>query len=125
MTIRLRSKKMADLATRWAPSGLLDLARERWSGSAMNQGPADGFFQLTRRGLLAGLGGALLVPSRRVQAASRPSLTLPANPVTAALRSGSPDTPIWSLSAATPDRITRFRRGDEIDVTLDNGLPVP
>jgi FtsP/CotA-like multicopper oxidase with cupredoxin domain len=87
----------------------------------------DGVFHLTRRGLLAGLGGAALGPARPVTAAAAPrqALTLQAKPGTAALRPGSPDTAVWSLLATTSDAVLRFRRGEEVDVTLDNALPVP
>ena len=42
-----------------------------------------------------------------------------------ALRPGGPDTPIWSLSGPAPDPGVRFRRGDELEITLQNDLPVP
>jgi FtsP/CotA-like multicopper oxidase with cupredoxin domain len=48
---------------------------------------------------------------------------LQAKPGTAALRPGQPDTPVWSLLAAETDM--RFRRGDPLEVVLENGLPVP
>jgi FtsP/CotA-like multicopper oxidase with cupredoxin domain len=87
----------------------------------------DGVFHLTRRGLLAGLGGAALGAPRLARAAAAPRQALPlqAKPGTAALRAGSPDTPVWSLLAPTSDAVLRFRRGDEIDVSLENALSVP
>ena len=82
---------------------------------------------LTRRGLLAGLGGTLLIPNAasRAQAQGRAALTLQAKPGTIALRPGLPDTPIWSLQPTPLAAPMRFRRGDDLDVTLENGLPDP
>jgi FtsP/CotA-like multicopper oxidase with cupredoxin domain len=42
-----------------------------------------------------------------------------------ALRPGAPATPIWSLQGPAPDPGLRFKRGDELAVTLQNELPVP
>jgi FtsP/CotA-like multicopper oxidase with cupredoxin domain len=58
-------------------------------------------------------------------AQGRPSLTLRAKAGVIALRPGAPDTPIWSLQGPTPEPGFRFKRGDELDVTLQNELPVP
>jgi FtsP/CotA-like multicopper oxidase with cupredoxin domain len=87
----------------------------------------DGIFRTSRRDLLTGLGGAILSPglSVRAVAAPRQMLALLARPGTAALRAGSPDTPVWSLSEATPDATRRFKRGDELEVSLENQLPIP
>lgn len=88
----------------------------------------DGIFRTTRRGLLAGLSGVILspgLPVRQAAAAPRQVLALQARPGTAALRSGAADTPVWSLLEATPDATRRFRRGDELEVNLENQLPVP
>jgi FtsP/CotA-like multicopper oxidase with cupredoxin domain len=86
----------------------------------------DGIFRPTRRRLLAGLGGTILGPYLPALAApGRPTLTLVAKPGSAALRLGAPDTPIWSLSGPTSDPVMRFKRGDEIEVTLENQLPIP
>lgn len=80
---------------------------------------------LTRRGLLTGLGGTLLVAgaTSRAHAQGRATMTLQAKPATIALRPGAADTPIWSLQATSPAAPLRFKRGDELEVTLDNGLP--
>jgi FtsP/CotA-like multicopper oxidase with cupredoxin domain len=40
------------------------------------------------------------------------------------LRPGGPDTPIWSLERVTPDPAFRFKRGDALEITLGNELPV-
>jgi FtsP/CotA-like multicopper oxidase with cupredoxin domain len=87
----------------------------------------DPAFPLTRRQVLAGLGasafGAAMPPAALAQA--RPSLVLQAKPGVAALRPGQPDTPIWSLLTPPPASSMRFKRGDEMEVTLGNDLPVP
>jgi len=86
----------------------------------------DARFPLTRRHALAGLGGLILGPGAPAAAAAAPRqvLALQARPATAALRGGAPDVSVWSLGA-TPDGALRFRRGDEVEVTLDNQLPIP
>jgi FtsP/CotA-like multicopper oxidase with cupredoxin domain len=88
---------------------------------------ADRIFPLTRRRLLTGLGTAVLSPAMApmVAAESRTSLLLQAKPGIAALRPGQPDTPSWSLLTTAPDTGMRFRRGEELAVTLGNELPVP
>ena len=58
-------------------------------------------------------------------AQGRSSLTLQAKADVLALRPGEPVTPIWALQGAKPDAGLRFRRGDTLEVTLENGLPVP
>jgi FtsP/CotA-like multicopper oxidase with cupredoxin domain len=50
---------------------------------------------------------------------------LQARPGTAALRPGQPDTPVWSLVTSAPETVMRFRRGDQLEVTLGNDLPLP
>jgi FtsP/CotA-like multicopper oxidase with cupredoxin domain len=50
---------------------------------------------------------------------------LQATPGTAALRPGQPDTPVWSLVTSAPETALRFRRGDQLEVLLENDLPVP
>jgi FtsP/CotA-like multicopper oxidase with cupredoxin domain len=68
----------------------------------------------------------VLVPTTQpVAAQDRTVLTLRATPDAAALRVGQPDTPIWSLLTPMRDGDLRFRRGDQMQVTLENGLPVP
>jgi FtsP/CotA-like multicopper oxidase with cupredoxin domain len=86
---------------------------------------ADGIFPLNRRELLAGLGAAFLTPAMpsMVSAQGRPSLMLQAKAGTIALGPGAPDTPIWSL--AGPDAGLRFQRGDALEITFGNELPVP
>jgi FtsP/CotA-like multicopper oxidase with cupredoxin domain len=86
----------------------------------------DGVFPLSRRVLLAGLGGTILSPSLAAVTApaTRQALALQAEPGTAALRQGV-DTPVWSLLGPTSNPVMHFRRGDEIEVTLENQLPIP
>jgi FtsP/CotA-like multicopper oxidase with cupredoxin domain len=88
---------------------------------------ADRIFPLDRRKLLAGLGAAVLSPAMSAVAAAqgRPSLSLQARPGVAALRTGGPDTPVWSLATSSPETGLRFKRGDQLEVTLGNELPVP
>jgi FtsP/CotA-like multicopper oxidase with cupredoxin domain len=62
---------------------------------------------------------------RIVAAQGRPSLVLQAKAGVIALRPGEPNTPIWSLLGPTPERDTSFKRGDELEITLGNELPVP
>jgi len=84
-------------------------------------------FPLNRRELLTGLGAAVLGPAMPATAFAedRPSLALRAKAHAIALRPGGPDTPIWSLGGLTSDPALRFKRGDAIEVTLGNELPVP
>lgn len=83
-------------------------------------------FSLNRRHLLSGLGAAVLMPPSISIAAppARIALGLQARPGTADLRPGEPETPIWKLSGG-PEGALRFKRGDEIEITLANELPVP
>jgi FtsP/CotA-like multicopper oxidase with cupredoxin domain len=84
-------------------------------------------FPLNRRELLTGLGAAVLGPAMPATAFAedRPSLALRAKAHAIALRPGGPDTPIWSLGGLTSDPTLRFKRGDAIELTLGNELPVP
>ena len=88
---------------------------------------ADRTLRLDRRELLTGLGAAVLGPAMAsiAGAQGRPSLTLRAKAGVIALRPGAPDTPIWSLQGPTPEPAIRFKRGDELEITLQNELPVP
>jgi FtsP/CotA-like multicopper oxidase with cupredoxin domain len=90
---------------------------------------ADRIFQLDRRELLAGLGAAALgaIPPDRATAQSRLSLKLLARAGSIALRPGQPETPIWSLqgTSQSPGPGLRFRRGEEVEITLQNDLPSP
>jgi FtsP/CotA-like multicopper oxidase with cupredoxin domain len=65
------------------------------------------------------------MPSVAIAQASRPSMTLRASPDVIALRPGGPDTSIWSLSGPAAGRDSGWKRGDAVEVTLENNLPVP
>jgi FtsP/CotA-like multicopper oxidase with cupredoxin domain len=86
---------------------------------------ADSIFPVNRRELLAGLGAAALGPAMApiAIAQGRPSLILQAKAGVIALHPGEPDTPIWSLGG--PDATARFKRGDQVEITFANELPVP
>jgi len=91
-------------------------------------GMADRIFQLDRRELIAGLGAAVLcpaMPSVVLAQGSRASMTLGAKADVLALRPGGPETPIWSLSGPAPGRDAGLKRGDALEVTLENDLPIP
>jgi FtsP/CotA-like multicopper oxidase with cupredoxin domain len=87
---------------------------------------ADHNSRLDRRELLAGLGAAALTPAIPSIAAAQghPTLSLRAKASIAALRPGGPDTPIWSLLTPTPETGLRFKRGDALEISLGNELPV-
>ena len=87
---------------------------------------ADRIFRLDRRELVTGLGAAVLSPALpRIGAAQgRPSLMLQAKPGVVALRPGEANTPIWSLLGPAPERDISLKRGDELEITLANELPV-
>jgi FtsP/CotA-like multicopper oxidase with cupredoxin domain len=92
---------------------------------------ADRIPRLGRRELIAGLGAAVVGPAipRMAAAQGRPPLTLRAKADALALHPGKPDTPIWSLQDTLqhtkPRPGLRFKRGDTLQVTLGNELPVP
>jgi FtsP/CotA-like multicopper oxidase with cupredoxin domain len=88
---------------------------------------AERIFRLDRRELMAGLAAAALGPAMPGMAATppRPALLLQAKAGVIALRQGAPETPIWSLAGPAPDPGFRFRRGDELEITLSNQLLVP
>ncbi|MDF3812667.1 multicopper oxidase domain-containing protein [Rhodopseudomonas sp. BAL398] len=81
---------------------------------------------ITRRGLLAGLGGlgiAGALPAGATAPGPQP-LILQARPGSAALRAGAPESRIASLQRSEPLKL-RFRRGDEIAVRFENHLAQP
>jgi FtsP/CotA-like multicopper oxidase with cupredoxin domain len=87
---------------------------------------ADRFARLDRRELMAGLGSAVLAPAlpRIAAAQAGAALALHAKAGLIALRPGEPDTAIWSLQGGA-DRDFRYRRGDQLEITLRNELPGP
>jgi FtsP/CotA-like multicopper oxidase with cupredoxin domain len=80
-------------------------------------------FPLDRRELIAGLGATALIPALpSIGFAQRhSSLAVQAKEGGLAIRSGGPNTPVWSLGA--PD--LRFKRGDTVEIAFGNELPVP
>jgi FtsP/CotA-like multicopper oxidase with cupredoxin domain len=84
-------------------------------------------FPLTRRRLLTGLGATALGPATPLAATAqgRTALVMQAKPGAAMLRPGQPEVPIWSLLTSPPEVSARFRRGDQLEVSLANDLPVP
>jgi FtsP/CotA-like multicopper oxidase with cupredoxin domain len=88
---------------------------------------ADRIFRLDCRELLAGLGATTLGAAMPGIAAaqSRLSLKLQARAGSIALRPGQPETPIWSLQNSPPDPGLRFRRGEELEIAIQNDLPAP
>lgn len=67
----------------------------------------------------------LMPPSISIAAPpARIALGLQARAETTDLHPGDPETPIWKLSGG-PEGALRFKRGDEIEITLANELPVP
>jgi FtsP/CotA-like multicopper oxidase with cupredoxin domain len=88
---------------------------------------AERSFPLHRRRLLAGLGAAALGPAMAVIAVaqSHPSLMLKARSGVIALRPGGPETPIWALRTPASETGPRLKRGDQLQATLGNELPVP
>jgi FtsP/CotA-like multicopper oxidase with cupredoxin domain len=99
----------------------LDIPGGKWSASTM----ADGIFPVNRREVLAGLGAVVAGPAMPslASAQGRPSLMLQAKAGAISLRPGGPDTPIWSLAGTEPG--FRFKRGDELEISFANDLPVP
>jgi len=80
-----------------------------------------------RRQLLAGLAAAALAPALAPIAAAKAaqSLALRAKADALALRPTGSPTPVWSLSGPGTGRLIRAGRGDTLEVTLQNDLPVP
>ena len=82
---------------------------------------------LNRRELIAGLasslGAAALCPALPSIGAAqgRTAVTFQARADRISLRSGAPETPVWSLGSGE----LRFKRGETLDVTFGSELPVP
>ncbi len=85
---------------------------------------AERIFRLDRRELVTGLGAAILSPALPCIAAAqgRRSLMLQAQAGVIALRPGEANTPIWSLLGPAVD--ISLKRGDELEITLANELPI-
>jgi FtsP/CotA-like multicopper oxidase with cupredoxin domain len=79
----------------------------------------------SRRTFLGGLCAFALVPRRSPAAVAPKALLLRASATKIALRPGQGETPIWSLNGPTPGAALRFKRGEEVEISLQNELPVP
>ena len=119
MSLHLRSKKMAGFVPFGRSGSRLDFSAQKWSASVRWQEPNHCWIDAR---LIAGLGAAALAPIWPATglAQGRPSLSLQAKAGSLALRAG-PATPIWSLQG--PE--LRFQRGDTVEVSFGNELPVP
>ena len=90
---------------------------------------ADRNLRPDRRGLLAGLGAAALgpvwglTPLAGAMAQQPPRLALTARAGTSG--PGKPDSLLWTSSGTAPDHAGGLRRGDSLEFTFDNELPVP
>ena len=83
-------------------------------------------FGPNRRELMAGLGAAVFAPAVHGIAAQPPQpLMLRAAASNLALRAGQVETPIWALEGPTPEAGLRIGRGEQLEVSFANGLPVP
>ncbi|WP_295853499.1 multicopper oxidase domain-containing protein [Tardiphaga sp.] len=80
---------------------------------------------LTRRTLIAAISGTILSPwlPASALAQTRRRLALQAGPGSTVPRPGAA-TATWQLGPAPADGPPRFRRGDEIDVSFQNRLPI-
>jgi FtsP/CotA-like multicopper oxidase with cupredoxin domain len=87
----------------------------------------DAPFNLTRRRLLASLAATGLAATAPAAAFAqvRRQLDLTAGIGALALRPGEPDTALAALMTAAGDGPLRFRRGDELAISLANTLPSP
>jgi FtsP/CotA-like multicopper oxidase with cupredoxin domain len=117
-----RSKKMASWSlVRPRPAG--------WTLPAKNgriNRMVEWNFRTNRRGVLAAFGTAALAPlvpcSARTQGLQ--TLSLQATTKMVALRAGEAKGPTWSLVGPTPAGV-RFDAGSQIEISLQNELPVP
>jgi FtsP/CotA-like multicopper oxidase with cupredoxin domain len=86
-----------------------------------------GHFPVNRRELIAGLAAAALGPAMppTASAQGRPSLLLQAKAGVLGLRPGQAETPIWSFGGPAPGPGSRFKRGDQLEITFANDLTGP
>ena len=82
---------------------------------------------LDRRELLAGLAATALGQSapRLASARGRNGVALEATELAIAIGSGQPEIPIWVLRSSPPEPAVRLMKGDELEITIQNNLPVP
>jgi FtsP/CotA-like multicopper oxidase with cupredoxin domain len=81
---------------------------------------------LDRRELLAALGATALgqCTPGLATAQGRSRVTLEAKAGVIAPSPGQSQIPIWALKSSPPDPVLRFRKGDELELMLENGLAV-
>src|SRR5947209_11333700 len=88
-------------------------------------------FGLDRREFVAGLGAAALLQcaprhlSAQAAAPGRRRLVLEARAAVMAPAPGDPEIPIWALQSSPPEALPRFTKGDELELTVQNSLPIP
>ena len=82
---------------------------------------------LDRRELLAGLGATALSQCAPgpASAQGRAAITLEAKGAVIAPGPGQPEIPIWVLQSSPPEPVVRFTKGDELEIAVQNNLPVP
>jgi FtsP/CotA-like multicopper oxidase with cupredoxin domain len=80
-----------------------------------------------RRHFVGLLGGAAFASalSGRGSAQAKPALILTARETALTLRPGMATTSAWTLSTTSSSLVSRFKKGTELDVSLENKLPVP
>ena len=78
-----------------------------------------------RRAVLGGVGASFLLQVLPAVAQARAALALEAAAGTLSLKAGQPPIAVWRLTGGPDAGPLRFKRGETIDVTLTNRLPVP
>jgi FtsP/CotA-like multicopper oxidase with cupredoxin domain len=119
----LRSKKMAVFASTRHCRSTGQYRQKMVRISLM----AQRIFLSDRRQLLAGLGAAALAPGLGLIAAAKAAQSIALEAKADILDAGPtrPHPAVWSLSGPGTDRTFRASRGDTLEVTLQNDLPVP
>jgi FtsP/CotA-like multicopper oxidase with cupredoxin domain len=118
-----RSKKMAVFASARHCRSTGQYRRKMVRISLMEQR----IFLPDRRRLLAGLGAAALAPGLGLTAAAKAAQSIALEARADILDAGptGPHPAVWSLGGPRADRTIRASRGDTLEVTLQNDLPVP
>ena len=80
---------------------------------------------IDRRTVLGGLGAAFVGSTTPSWAQARTTLSLEALAGTIALKPGQAPASVWHLAGGPDTGPLRFKKGDVVDVTLTNRLPVP
>ncbi|MBI2312665.1 MAG: multicopper oxidase family protein [Betaproteobacteria bacterium] len=81
---------------------------------------------ISRRNFLQGTGAALgmwALPPALVRAASPTSLELRAGVFRQQVMPKGPRTPVWGFNGSVPGPVLRYRRGDQVRMTVVNDLP--